>query len=106
MKVRLNKNEPTAAQRKALRAECVKEFDTLLENLNRDVYIQLLHFFRFKRGYGMKRLKALADDLKEVLSGIHARYELSESDTVWICEQQLKNSGINIDELLEFDKQN
>lgn len=103
MKVRLNKNEPTAAQRKALKAECVKEFDTLLENLNRDVYIQLLHFFRFKRGYGQKRLKILADELKEALAGIHARYELSESDTVWICEQQLKNSGINVDKLLEFD---
>ena len=51
MKVRINNNTPTAAQRKALKAECVKEFDTLLENLNRDVYIQLLHFFRFKRGY-------------------------------------------------------
>lgn len=101
MKVRINNNTPNAAQRKALRAECVKEFDTLLENLNRDVYIQLLHFFRFKRGYGKKRLKILVDELKEALAGIHARYELSESDTVWICEQQLKNSGIDIDELLK-----
>ena len=100
MKVRINNNEPTAAQRKALRQECVKEFDTLLENLNRDVYIQLLHFFRFKRGYGAKRLKALADDLKQALDGIHARYELSESDTVWICETQLRNSGIDVDALI------
>lgn len=96
MKVRIHKNEPTAEQRKALK----NEFDKLLENLNRDVYIQLLHFFRFKRGYGKKRLKALADDLKGALDGIHARYELSESDTPWICEKQLKDSGIDIDALL------
>ena len=100
MKVRIKKNQPTAAQRKALQQECVNEFDKLLENLNRDVVIQLLHYFRFKRGYGAKRLKKLTDDLKQALDGIHARYELSESDTAWICEQQLKNSGINVDELL------
>ena len=100
MKVRIN-NQPTSKQRKALKAECVKEFDELLENLNRDVYVKLLHFFRFKRGYGAKRLKALADDLKQVLDDIHARYELSESDTVWICEKQLRESGINVDELLK-----
>lgn len=97
MRVRLTKNEPTASQKKAL----MQEFDKLLENLNHDVYVQLLHFFRFKRGYGKKRLKALADDLKDTLDGIHARYELSESDTVWICEKQLKDSGINVDELLK-----
>lgn len=100
MKVKFNKNQPTAAQRKILRQECVKEFDILLENLNRDIFIQILHFFRFKRGYGQKHLYALANELKEALRGIHARYELSESDTAWICEKQLKDSGINLDEIL------
>jgi hypothetical protein len=100
MKVRITKNEPTSAQKKVL----MQEFDKLLVNLNRDVYVQLLHFFRFKRGYGKKRLKVLANDLKDTLDGIHARYELSESDTVWICEKQLKESGINVDDLLGENK--
>ena len=100
MRVRINK-QPTVAQKKVIREECIKEFDNLLENLNRDVYVQILHFFRFKRGYGQKRLQLLADELKSVLDGIHARYELTESDTAWICEQQLKNSGIDVDALLE-----
>ncbi len=100
MRVKIN-NKPTAAQKILLRQECIKEFDKLVENMNRDVYIQLLHFFRFKRGYGQKRLQALADDLKSALDGIHARYELSDSDTAWICEKQLVDSGIDISRLLE-----
>jgi hypothetical protein len=100
MRVRIN-NKPNEAQKKILRQECIKEFDRLIENMNRDVYIQLLHFFKFKRGYGQKRLEALSKDLKEALEGIHARYELSESDTAWICERQLIDSGIDISRLLE-----
>ena len=34
MKVRINNNTPNATQRKALRAECVKEFDKLLADYN------------------------------------------------------------------------
>ena len=96
MNVRIKNNAPNSGQRRAL----AHEVDILLENAERDIRVKLLHFFRFKRGYGLKRLKALNNDLTEVLKGIHARYELSESDTAWICEKQLKESGINVDDLL------
>jgi hypothetical protein len=99
MRVRLGK-EPTNKQKEIVRQECIKEFDLLLANLNRDVCIQILHMFRFKRGYGKKRLIALANDLKEVLDTIHSRYEMKESDTVWICEKKLRESGIDVDEIL------
>ena len=100
MRVRLNRNEPNAAQRKALRIECVKEFDRLLKNFNHDVMVQILYLFHFKYGYGEKRLTQLTDDLKEALEGIHARYELSDNDTPWLCETKLKEAGINIEEIL------
>lgn len=99
MRVRLGK-EPTNKQKEIVRQECIKEFDLLLSNLNRDVCIQILHMFRFKRGYGQKRLTALANDLKEVLDTIHSRYELKESDTAWLCEMKLRESGIDIDSIL------
>lgn len=100
MKVRINNNQPTAAQRKTLHQECVKEFETLLKTFNRDVMIQLIYLFHFKYNYGQKRLENLTNDLKEVLQNIHARYELSENDTPWICEKKLKDDGIDIDALI------
>ena len=101
MKVRLNKNEPNAAQRKVLKELCVREFDKLLESFNHDTCIQILYYFRFKKGYGKKRLAEIAEGLTESLKGIKARYELSESDTTWICEKQLRDSGIDLDEILK-----
>jgi hypothetical protein len=101
MKVRLNKNEPNAAQRKVLKQECVREFDKLLESFNHDTCVQVLYYFRFKKGYGKKRLEELAEGLTESLKNIKARYELSESDTTWICEKHLKDSGIDVDAILK-----
>lgn len=101
MKVRIYNNQPNAAQRKVLRAECVKEFDTLLENFNHDVMVQLLYLFHFKYGFGQKRLKQLNKDIAQALEGLHARYELSVNDTAWLCEKKLAEDGINIDELLK-----
>lgn len=99
--VRITKNQPNAAQRKVLKAECVKEFDTLLENFNHDVMVQLLYLFHFKYGFGQKRLKQLNKDIAQALEGLHARYELSVNDTAWLCEKKLAEDGINIDELLK-----
>lgn len=101
MRVRINNKQPTAAQRKMLRQECVKEFETLLDTFNRDVMIQLIYLFHFKYGYGQKRLEQLTNDLKEALQSIHIHYELSENDTPWLCEKKLKEDGIDIDALIK-----
>ena len=101
MKVRLNRNQLSAAHRKILKEECVKEFNTLLETFNRDAMVQIIYMFHFKYGYGQKRLLQLTEDLKEALQGLHARYELSENDTSWICEKKLKESGIDVDAILK-----
>lgn len=97
MNVRIKNNAPNSGQRRAL----AHEVDILLENAEHDIRVKLLHFFRFKRGYGLKRLKALNNDLTEALKGIHARYELAEGDTAWICEKQLEESGINLSKIFE-----
>jgi hypothetical protein len=97
MRVRINP-KPTEEQREIIK----KEFDKLLDNFNHDTFVQIAHYFHFERGFGQKRLEHLIKGLKTALNGIHSRYELSEGDTTFICEQQLKNSGINVDELLNI----
>lgn len=99
--MRVNFNRPNKEQKKLLREQCVIEFDKLLGNLDHDVFIQILHFFHFERGYGQKRLENLANDLAHALDGIHARYELSDNDTAWICEKKLREDHIDVDKLIE-----
>lgn len=101
MKCRIYKNEPNAAQRKTLRKEVVKEFNNLLELYNKDTALQVLHILRFDFGFGQERLQKFADKLKEMQIRQQERYELPESDTPWLCEKQLKESGIDIEAILE-----
>lgn len=101
MKCRIYKNEPNAAQRKTLRQEVVKEFNNLLELYNKDTALQVLHILRFDFGFGQERLKKFADKLKEMQIRQQERYELPESDTPWLCEKQLRESGIDIKAILE-----
>lgn len=100
MKVRLNKNTPTSEQRKALRHECVKEFNKLLEKYNHDVAMQVLHILRFSFGFGQQRLQRFADELKKMQENQIERYEMTDNETPWLCEKQLAESGIDTDALL------
>lgn len=104
MRVRINNNAPNATQRKALRAECVREFNRLLEFYNKQVAIQILHILRFDYGFGQKRLEAFAKKLSDMQIKTMERYEITEDDVPGICEIQLKDSGINLKTLLEGEK--
>lgn len=101
MKCRLYKNEPTSAQRKALKAECEKEFFALLDKYNHQVAIQILYLLHTDYGFGNERLKKFADKLKQMQIDLEDKYEMGGDCTWWLCEQKLKESGINVEEILE-----
>lgn len=101
MKVRLNKEQPTSAQRKALKAECVKEFNELLSRYNHQVAAQILYILRFDYGFGQERLEKFADKLKKMQIDLEDKYEMGEDCTWWLCEQKLIESGIDVKELLK-----
>ena len=106
MKVRINNNTPNAAQRKVLREECVKEFDKLLAIYNKQVALQVLHILRFDFGFGQDRLKRFSDRLAEMQIKTIDRYEATDEDVPDICEIQLRNSGINLDEIFKTGDEN
>jgi hypothetical protein len=106
MKVRLNKNEPNAAQRKVLKQECKKEFFNLLEMYNKQVSLQIMHILHFDFGFGKKRLRKFFEKLKTMQQRLIDRYELTDNDVPDICEIQLRDAGINFEDFFEFDKQN
>ena len=95
MKVRTNK--PTAKQKKVI----ATEFYKLLDQFNHDTNVQLFYILHFKEGYGTKRLKRVAKELLNLQKMLKERYELPDNDTTWFCEKQLKESGIDINELLK-----
>ena len=101
MKVRINNNQPTSAQKQALRKECVKEFDKLLATYNKQVALQVLHILRFNFGFGQKRLKKFADRLAEMQIKTIDFYDVTDSDVPDICEIQLRDSGIDLKELFK-----
>lgn len=94
----------TAKEMKAVREECQRQFDELLKGYNRQAELQLLHVLHFDYGFGQKRLETFSKRLNEMQTGMLSRYELTESDTAWICEQQLRADHIDVDTLLEGDK--
>lgn len=87
-------------QYQAIRGEVTKEFAKQLNTYNREAALQVIHILHFDFGFGQKRLQKFADRLEEMQALQKERYELSDSDTPWICEMQLKNDGIKIDALL------
>ena len=101
MKVRINNNQPNAAQRKALRAECVKEFDKLLELYNKQVALQVLYILRFDYGFGQQRLEQFSKHLAEMQINTIGRYDVIDEEVPNICEIKLRDSGIDVKKILE-----
>lgn len=100
MKCRIHNNEPNSAQRKALRKECVKEFNKLLELYNRQVALQVMYILRFDFGFGQERLQKFALKLSEMQNKTVDRYEAEDGDVPDICEIKLRESGIDTDKIL------
>jgi hypothetical protein len=92
---------PSAKQDKLIKQECRKEFAKLLDQYNREAAIQVLHILHFDFGFGEKRLQRFADKLNEMQRTQKETYELDYSDTAWLCEKQLTDVGLNIDNILE-----
>lgn len=101
MKCRIYKNEPTSEQRKALKAECVKEFNKLLSEYNYQVAVQVLYILRFDYGFGQERLNKFAEKLSQMQINLENTYEMGEDNTWWLCEHKLKESGIDLERILK-----
>lgn len=101
MKVRIRNEKPNKTQLKALEQECVRIFDKHLEIYNKQVALQVLHILRFEFGWGQQRLKQFSDKLAEMQIKTIDKYMATDEEVPDICEIQLRESGINLDELLK-----
>jgi len=98
MRVRLNRNQPNAKQKKVLKEQCKKEFFNLLERYNYQVALQVMYILHFKYGFGKKRLREFFELLKAMQARHIEYYEVKDDDVPDICEIKLREDGINIED--------
>ena len=95
------KNQPNANQRKAIDQSCAKVLDEHIEKLTKEFLLQTMYVLRFNFGYGKKRLKRFINRLADLQKLTYDRYGAKDGDVPAICEIKLRDSGIDVDELLE-----
>lgn len=98
MKARMSKL--SAKQNKEIQQQVSKEFDKLLHKYTKDISIMILYILRFEFGFGQKRLQKFISLLAKMKKELHYNYELPETDTFWLCEKKLEESGINVKALM------
>ena len=88
---------------KKVKDDIAKQFYKHLDKYNYDASVQVMHILHFEFGFGEKRLKRFAELLNQMQQEQKERYELENEDTPWICEEQLRQSGIDFKKLTSGD---
>ena len=88
---------------KSVKNDIAKQFYLLLDKYNYEASVQVIHILHFEFGFGEKRLKRFAELLNQMQQEQKERYELENVDTPWICEEQLRQSGIDFKKLMSGD---
>lgn len=87
----------------SVKNDIAKQFYLLLDKYNYEASVQVIHILHFEFGFGEKRLKRFAELLNQMQQEQKERYELENEDTPWICEEQLRQSGIDFKKLMSGD---
>ncbi len=90
----------------SVKDDIAKQFTKLLDKYNYDAACQILHILHFEFGWGEKRLQRFADCLTQMQKEQKERYELDDEDTPWICAEQLRRDGIDIQKILKGGSSN
>jgi hypothetical protein len=77
------------------------QFIKLLNVYNRDAALQVIHILHFEFGFGEKRLQKFAECLNQMQQEQKERYELNDEDTPWICAEQLRRDGIDVEKIMK-----
>lgn len=85
---------------RSVKEDIAKQFQKLLDRYNYDAALQVLHILHFEFGFGEQRLQKFADCLTQMQKDQKERYELDDEDTPWICAEQLRRDGIDIQKII------
>lgn len=92
-----------SAEKKAMDIEINKAWAEKLKRNQAEINAIVLWVLHDLLGFGPKRLRRFFDQFNPSVAGLISRYELDEGngDDIWLCEKQLKDYGIDIEQWLK-----
>ena len=88
----------------SVKEDIKRQFIRMIDTYNYEAAMQVLHILHFEFGFGQKRLQQFANSLTQMQKEQKERYELEDDDTPYLCEEQLRRSGIDIRQILKGTK--
>lgn len=88
----------TSSEQKAIDLEIKRQLAEYENKHNIEIDAMILWILHEEFGFGEYRLKKFYDRFENSLKDLLGRYEMEDSDTVWLCTQKLKEYGIDLEE--------
>lgn len=88
----------TAAQKLAMNMEIQRQLAVYDRGHMLEVQAVFLWQLHTQLGFGPKRLKKFYDGFAPALRELTKRYELEDTDQIWLCTHMLKQIGVDIDQ--------
>ena len=90
----------------ALDREMHRQMIENVERLTGDIMALMLWQLHSQLGFGRDRLLKFHSGFREGLKELNAHYQMGKQDQVFLCKHELKQLGVDLDELpnaLEFE---
>lgn len=88
----------TSAERKALDIEIQKSLAEYNRKHELEIEALVIRQVRRRLGLGEKRLHEFYNSFADDLDGLTNHYDMGEEDQAWLCVQELKEEGFDIEQ--------
>ena len=87
----------TAAEKKAMDIEIQKQLVEYDRKHAAEIDAMILWVLHSEFGFGQERLRRFYNCFSASIDSLIKRYEMEDSDQIWLCTHMLKDYGIDID---------
>ena len=87
----------TAAERKAMNLEIQRQLAEYDLKHELEIEALILWTLHDQFGFGPTRLKRFYDRFNSSLKALVSRYELEDTDDIWLCTHKLKEIGVDLE---------
>lgn len=92
----------TVTEKKAMDLEIQRQLAEYLNKSEDEISAIILWELHEQFGFGPKRLKDFYIHFGKSVKELIARYELENSDDIWLCTRKLKEIGVELDEWKKY----
>lgn len=94
----LMKRKMTVAEQEAADREIKRQLGGYIRKFEKNIDAVCLYVLHVEFGWGVKRLRKFYDVFQPALRALSEYYEMNVEDQCWLCEQKLKQIGVDLDE--------